>query len=100
MDNNYTVIVSRLCVNFIGVNTSILKYCWRSEVKCDCLTTVQLSPAVFLLKYFVIFLNKSYQRKTKDLLQILEKSLSKSNMTPNSLKKVLLSVQRFTAMKL
>ena len=33
---------------------------WRSEVKCDCLTTVQQSPAVFLLEYFVIlnFLSK------------------------------------------
>ena len=25
-----------LCVNLNGENTSILNYCWRNEVKCDC----------------------------------------------------------------
>ena len=27
------IVFTRLCVNFIGENTSILKYCWRNEVK-------------------------------------------------------------------
>ena len=48
------IVSTRLCVNLIGVNISIINYCWRNEVKCDCLTTVQLSPAVLILKYFLI----------------------------------------------
>ena len=42
------IVFTRLCVNLIGENTSMLN-CWRSEVKCDYFTTVQQSPAVFLL---------------------------------------------------
>ena len=44
LDNNNIIIVStRLCVNLIGDNTSMLNCCWRNEVKCDYLTTVQHS---------------------------------------------------------
>ena len=36
LDNNNIIIVStRLCVNMIEENTSMLNCCWRSEVKCD-----------------------------------------------------------------
>ena len=39
LENNYIINVStRLCVNFIGENTSMLNCCWRSEVKCDYFT--------------------------------------------------------------
>ena len=55
--DNYIIIVStRLCVNLIGENTSMLNCCWRNEVNCDYLTTVEQSPAVFLLEYLVILL--------------------------------------------
>ena len=33
------IVSTRLCVNLIGVNTSILNYCCQSEEKRDCLTT-------------------------------------------------------------
>ena len=55
-NNNIIIVSTRLCVNLIGENISMLNYCRRSEVKCYYLTTVQLSPAVFLLKYFEILL--------------------------------------------
>ena len=47
LDNNDIVIIEStiLCVNLIGESTSMLNCCWRSEVKCDYLTTVQQSPA-------------------------------------------------------
>ena len=56
VNNNIVIVSTRLIVNLIGENTSMLNCCWRSEVKCYYLTTVQQSPAVFLLEYFVILL--------------------------------------------
>ena len=53
VNNNITIIVS---TRLIGENTSLFNCCWRSEVKCDYLTTVKQSQAVFLLEYFVILL--------------------------------------------
>ena len=52
--NNIMIVSTRL----IGGNTSMCMFncCWRSEVKCDYLTTVKQSQAVFLLEYFVILL--------------------------------------------
>ena len=55
LDNN-NIVSTRLCVNLIGKNTSMLNRCWQIEVKCDYLTTVQQSPVVFVLEYFVILL--------------------------------------------
>ena len=61
LDNNNIIIVSiRLCVNLIGENTSMLNFqntsilncCWRSEVKCDYLTTVQQSPPTGIFRNF------------------------------------------------
>ena len=43
-------------IRLIGENTIMLNCSWRSEVKYEYLTTVQQSPAVFLLEYFVILL--------------------------------------------
>ena len=51
VNNNIIIIVS---TRLIGENTSMLNCCWPSEVKCDYLTTVMQSQAVFLLEYFVI----------------------------------------------
>ena len=53
VNNNIIMIVS---TRLIGEKTSVFNCCWRSEVKCDYLTTVKQSQAVFLLEYFVILL--------------------------------------------
>ena len=55
VNNNIIMIVS---TRLIGENTSMCMFncCRRSEVKCDYLTTVKQSQAVFLLEYFVILL--------------------------------------------
>ena len=53
VNNNIIIIVS---TRLIGENTSMYNCCWRSEVKCDYLTTVKQSQSVFLLEYFVILL--------------------------------------------
>ena len=34
-NNNIIIVSTRLFVNLIGENTSMLNCCWRSEVKCD-----------------------------------------------------------------
>ena len=53
VNNNILIVSTRL----IDENTSMaVNCCWRSEVKYDYLTTVQQSPAVFLLEYFFILL--------------------------------------------
>ena len=55
VNNNIIIIVS---TRLIGENTNMCMFncCCRSEVKCDYLTTVKQSQAVFLLEYFVILL--------------------------------------------
>ena len=53
VNNSIIMIVS---TRLIGEKTSMFNCCWRSEVKCDYLTTVKQSQAVFLLEYFVILL--------------------------------------------
>ena len=53
VNNNIIIIVS---TRLIGENTNMFNCCRRSEVKCDYLTTVKQSQAVFLLEYFVILL--------------------------------------------
>ena len=50
MDNNYNC-VHKIVRQLEWSKPIILNYCWRRNVKCD---TVQLSPAVLLLKYFII----------------------------------------------
>ena len=54
VDNNNIIII--VSTRLICENTSMFNCCWRSEVKCDYLTTVKQSHAVFLLEYFVILL--------------------------------------------
>ena len=71
VNNNIIMIVS---TRLIGINTSMCMFncCWRSEVKCDYLTTVNQSQAVFLLEYFVIFYyNMSGHKRTRFCLDMI-----------------------------
>ena len=46
------IVSTRLCINMIGENTSMLNCFWRSEVKRDYLTTAGDCYEIFLLEYF------------------------------------------------
>ena len=70
VNNNIIIIVS---TRLIGENTSMYNCCWRSEVKCDYLTTVKQSQAVFLLEYSVILLyNMSGHKHTRFCPDMIE----------------------------
>ena len=54
-NNNIIIVSTRLCVNLIDENTNMLNCCWRSEVKCDYLTTVQQLPcSIPFFRNFII----------------------------------------------